>query len=190
MFKSRAGRTGQNGYWLSLSLKWLWWDAVPNGCSFDGSSFKEGCSRDLTALPVKITADSWGWPLLPFVPWWSGYLVLIWGPLGSRWCLVVLIWLGNRVRLMSVAIWGLPVPGEAWRAGLVDSQNLGLTWEAIPWGWKNWRFCMVFFFLRLIPSSSPFFPFPLPLFPPLLPTSSSSSPLLPFLLSLFLNVSY
>ena len=79
MFKNRAALT--DGFWLSLALwKWLSWDAVPNGCSSDGSSLKEACSRDLSVPPAQDYSISWSWPLLPFVPWWSVYLVLIWGP--------------------------------------------------------------------------------------------------------------
>lgn len=188
MFKSRAGRTGQNGYWLSLSLwKWLWWDAVPNGCSFDGSSFKEGCSRDLTVLPAQDYSISWGWPLLPFVPWWSGYLVLIWGPLGSR-CLVASTW---TQKPSPANVGGYMGFTRAWGSleSWVSRQSESRTYlRGNSMGVKELKVLYGFFFSRLILLLS-FFPFPLPFSLPLLPTpppphcSPSSS-------SLFLNVSY
>ena len=147
MFKNGGGgcHTGQNGFWLSLSLwKWLSWDAVSNGCSFDGSSFKEGCSRDLNVPPssrlqqeLKVTIAS----ICILMVW------LLSSNLGPPRKQVFGCEQQKLSRLMSVAIRILPMHGEAWRVGLVDNRNLGLTWEVIPRGgwWMNWRFWMFFF---------------------------------------------
>ena len=124
MFKNREGHTGQNGFWLSLSLwKWLSWDAVPNGCSFDGSSFKEGCSRDLNVPPssrlqqkLKVTIAS----ICTLMVW------LFSSNLGPPRKQVFGCKQQKLSQLMSVAVQILPMHGEAWRVGLVDNRNQDL----------------------------------------------------------------